>query len=58
MNTAILEAIEDIAWDICMNSDANDNYKRSEAICMLVLAGNMCHDEISSKNEQEKENNT
>lgn len=40
-NESILMAIESMCDDIATNPDANDNYKRAEAIMALTISGNM-----------------
>lgn len=39
-NESILMAIESMCDDIATNPDANDNYKRAEAIMALAISGN------------------
>lgn len=49
MNESILMAIESICDDIATNPDANDNYKRAEAIMALTISGNMLPREAAGK---------
>lgn len=49
MNESILMAIESMCDDIATNPDANDNYKRAEAIMALTISGNMLPREAAGK---------